>query len=195
MHASRARSAWDLYRQYSRDVEVNGNTVVSTTISGILYQRSTGQIVNNTVFNAASGTEYSAHIDLGGNETQATVTNNVLYGLNNEAWTLYASRLSNFAASDYNYLFHPYVDNHIAFGPSWTRYTFAGWKAYSGLESHSKTNWFTQLPEETSRGRIFYNPTNAPLTSTWAVDSTWTWTKPLAGQPDVTTLLIENPGG
>ena len=44
------------------------------------------------------------------------------------------------------------------------RLTFAGWKATSGLESHSKTNWFTQPAGETSRGRIFYNPTNAPLT-------------------------------
>jgi len=52
--------------------------------------------------------------------------------------------LSNFVASDYNYLFHPYVNNHIAYGPSWTRYTFANWKTFSDLEAHSKTNWFTQ---------------------------------------------------
>ena len=80
---------------YSRDVEVSGNTVISTTISGILYQRSTGQIVGNTVFNASSGTEYSAHIDLGGGETRATMTGNALYGLNKDAWTLYAYDLSN----------------------------------------------------------------------------------------------------
>ena len=163
-HASRAAFGMGLYiDNYSRDVEVRGNTVVSTTISGILYQRSTGQIVNNTVFNASSGTEYSAHIDLGGDETRATVTGNQLYGLNNEAWTLYARSLSNFVASDYNYLFHPYVNNHIAYGPSWTRYTFADWKTFSGLEAHSKTNWFTQPAGEASRGQIFYNPTKSPL--------------------------------
>jgi hypothetical protein len=164
-HASRAAFGMGLYiDNYSRDVETRGNTVISTTISGILYQRSSGQIVNNTVFNASSGTEYSAHIDLGGDETRVTVTGNQLYGLNNEAWTLYSSSLSNFVTSDYNYLFHPYVNNHIAFGPSWTRYTFANWKTYSGLEAHSKTNWFTQPAEEASRARIFYNPTKTPLT-------------------------------
>ena len=156
--ASRAAFGMGLYiDNYSRDVETRGNTVISTTISGILYQRSSGQIIGNTVFNASTGTEYSSHIDLGGSETRVSVSNNALYGLNNEAWTLYSSSLSNFAASDYNYLFHPYVNNHIAYGPSWTRYTFAGWKTFSGLEAHSKTNWFTQPAGEASRGQVFYN--------------------------------------
>ncbi len=164
-HPSRAPFGMGLYvDNYSRDVETRGNTIISTTISGILYQRSTGQIVDNTVFNASTGTEYSAHIDLGGSETRATVTGNALYGLNNEAWTLYASSLNNFVSSDYNYLFHPYVTKHIAFGPAWTRYTFAGWQAYSGLEVHSKTNWFTQPAGEMSRGQVFYNATKTAST-------------------------------
>jgi hypothetical protein len=162
--ASRAAFGMGLYiDNYSRDVETRGNTVISTTISGILYQRSTGQIVGNTVFNASSGTEFSAHIDLGGSETRVSVSSNALYGLNNEAWTLYSYNLSNFVTSDYNYLFHPYVNNHIAYG-SWVRYTFATWKSFSGLESHSKTNWFTQSAGAPSRGIIFYNPTKMPLT-------------------------------
>jgi hypothetical protein len=164
-HPSRAAFGMGLYiDNYSRDVEARGNTVISTTISGIEYQRSSGQIVGNTVFNASSGTEYSAHIDLGGSETRVTVSDNALYALNNEAWTLYAYNRSNFIASDDNYLFHPYVDKHIAYGPSWTRYAFAGWKSFSGLEAHSKTNWFTQPEGEPSRGKIFYNADKTPLT-------------------------------
>jgi parallel beta-helix repeat protein len=124
-------------------VEVSGNTVVSTTISGILYQRSTGQIVGNTVFNASYGTEFSGQVDLGGSETSVTMTGNALYGLGESAWTLYASSLGNLSASDYNYLFHPYVDKH-RLRPSWTRLTFAGWQTFSGQDGHSKTNWFTQ---------------------------------------------------
>ncbi len=163
--ASRAAFGMGLYiDNYSRDVEARGNTVISTTITGIEYQRSSGQIIGNTVFNASTGTEYSAHISLGGDETRATITNNALYGLNNEAWTLYARSLSNFVASDYNYLFHPYVSKHVAYGPSWTRYTFGDWKTFSGLESHSKTNWFTQSDGESSRGIIVYNAAKTPLT-------------------------------
>ena len=164
-HPSRAAFGMGLYvDNYSRDVETRGNTVISTTISGILYQRSAGQIIGNTVFNASTGSEYSSHIDLGGGETRATITNNALYGLNNEAWTLYTSSLSNFVSSDYNYLFHPYVTKHIAFGPSWTRYSFGDWKTFSGWENHSKTNWFTQPTGEPSRGTIFYNDTKVATT-------------------------------
>ncbi len=162
-HASRAAFGMGLYiDHYSRDVESRGNTIVSTTITGINYQRSTGQIVDNTVFNAASGTEYSAHISLGGDETRVTAAGNVLYALNNEAWTLYSRSLSNFVSSDNNFLFHPYVTDQIAFGPSWTRYTFAEWQAYSSREAHSTPNWFTQAEGEPSRGRIFYNATQSP---------------------------------
>jgi hypothetical protein len=164
-HSSRAAFGMGLYiDHYSRDVETRGNTVISTTITGILYQRSTGQIVGNNVFNASTGTEYTAHISLGGDETRAAISNNALYGLNNEAWTLYARSLSNFVSSDYNYLFHPYVDEHIAYGPLWTRYNFAGWRSFSGLETHSKTNWFTQPAGEASRGKVFYNAGKTPLT-------------------------------
>ena len=56
------------------------------------------------------------------------------------------------------------MTKHIAYGPSWTRYTFAAWKTFSGMESHSKTNWFTQPAGEASRGKVFYNASKAPLT-------------------------------
>ena len=92
------------------------------------------------------------------------MTGNALYGLGESAWTLYAYSLSNLLTSDYNYLFHPYVDKHIAYGTSWTRLTFAGWQAFSSQDSHSKTNWFTQPVGEASLARIFYNPSRNPAT-------------------------------
>ncbi len=160
--ASRAAFGMGLYiDNYSRDVVASGNTVISTTVSGILYQRSTGQITGNTVFNASSGTEYSAQIDLSGSETQVSLSHNALYGLTANAWTLYVGSLSNLASSDQNDLFQPYVNQHIAYGPGWTRATFAQWQALSGQDAHSKTNWFTQPAGEASRGQVFYNPTAA----------------------------------
>ncbi len=164
-HISRAAFGMGLYiDNYSRDVEAIGNTVINTTATGIVYQRSTGVISSNTVFNASSGTEYSAQIDLSGNETRASMSNNAVYGLKSNAWTLYTYNLSNILSSDYNYLFHPYVNQHIAYGPSWTRRTFSQWQAFSGWDSHSKTNWFTQPAGEVSRGKILYNATRSPIT-------------------------------
>jgi hypothetical protein len=164
-HISRAAFGMGLYiDNYSRDVEAIGNTVINTTVTGIVYQRSTGVITGNTVFNASSGTEYSAQIDLSGSETRASLSNNAVYGLKSSAWTLYIYDLSNILASDYNHLFHPYVNQHIAYGPSWTRRTFSQWQAFSGRDGHSKTNWFTQPAGEVSRGMILYNPTQSPIT-------------------------------
>jgi hypothetical protein len=164
-HASRAAFGMGLYvDNYSRDVETRGNTIINTTVSGILYQRSTGQINDNTVYDASSGTAFSAQIDLGGNETRVSMSNNALYGLKSNAWTLYDFSLSNILSSDYNYFFHPYVSRHIAQGPSWTRKTFAEWQTVSGKDSHSKTNWFTQPAGEASRATAFYNASKIPLT-------------------------------
>jgi hypothetical protein len=161
---SRAAFGMGLYiDNYSRDVETRGNTVINTTVDGILYQQSTGQITGNTVYNASSGTEYSAQIDLSGSVTRATLSNNVAYGLKSNAWTLYTSALSNIQSSDLNYLFHPYVNQHIAYGPSWTRRTFAQWQALSGQDQHSKTNWFTQPVGEASRATAFYNAGKTPF--------------------------------
>jgi len=163
-HESRPPFGMGLYiDNYSRDVQVSGNTIISTTITGILYQRSSGVISGNTVFNASSGTAYSAQISLSGSQTRASLEGNALYGLKENAWTLYTYDLSNILASDNNHIFHPYVAEHIAYGPSWERYTFPGWQAFSGLEGLSTTNWFSQPPGEPSRGAIFYNPSKAPL--------------------------------
>jgi hypothetical protein len=159
---SRAAFGMGIYiDNYSRNVETRGNTVINTSVSGILYQRSTGQIVGNTVFNASSGTEFSAQIDLSGSETQVTMNANHLYGLTPNAWTIYAYSLANISSSDNNYLFQPYVPQHIAYGPSWARKTFAQWQAFSGKDAHSRTNWFTQSQGQTSRGVVFYTKAEA----------------------------------
>lgn len=163
--ASRAPFGMGLYiDNYSRDVEVRGNTVISTTVTGILYQRSSGQIVNNTVFNASYLDAFSGHISLGGSQTNVSMSGNVMYALGKSAWTLYVySPLGNISTSDYNYFFHPYVDKHIAYSSSWTRATFPEWQALSGKDSHSKTNWFTQEEGEESLGKIFYNASLSPV--------------------------------
>jgi hypothetical protein len=159
-HESRAAMGMGFYiDHYSRDVEVRGNTVISTTGTGILYQNSTGTARENVVYDASNGTAYAGHVSLAGDVTRVTLADNVLYALRSNAWTLYASGLGNFFSSDDNYLFHPYEVDQIAHGPSWTRYTFAEWKAYSGLESHSKTNWFTLNPGDSPLSHVFYNDT------------------------------------
>jgi hypothetical protein len=104
---------------------------------------------------------YTGQVNLAGSSTLASLSSNIMYGLTSNAWTLYTSSLSNLSSSDYNYFFNPYINNHIANGPSWTRYTFADWQGFSKLDSHSKTNWFTQNSGAATRSAIFYNDTKA----------------------------------
>ena len=69
-HVSRAAFGMELYIDNYRDVEAIGNTVINTTATGIVYQRSTGVISGNTVLECLIGTVYSAQIDLSGQRTR-----------------------------------------------------------------------------------------------------------------------------
>jgi parallel beta-helix repeat protein len=48
----------------SRDVTLTGNTIISSTVSGILYQNSTGVMTDNTLYNNSRGTMYSSQVNL-----------------------------------------------------------------------------------------------------------------------------------
>jgi hypothetical protein len=86
---------------------------------------------------------------------------NVLYALKETARTLSAPNAGRLAASDENYLFHPYVSQHISVSGA---KTLAEWQAYSGLDIHSTENWFMLDPADPPLSRVFYNDTAAPQT-------------------------------
>jgi len=202
-HASRPPFGMGLYiDHYSRDVETRGNTIIDTSVTGILYQNSTGVIRGNTVFNASNGTAFSAQISLAGDATRATLDHNSVYGLTANAWTLYVyAPSSNVVASDWNAFFQPYVNQHIAYSDAWKRLTFAGWQSLSGKDANSTTNWFTQAAGEASRGKIFYNKSASTVTidlgSRQYLDL---WQAPVAGSlslaPFSSRILVDNgPAG
>lgn len=151
---------------YSRDITVSGNTIINSTVGGVLYQRSTGSITNNTLYNNNAGTMSGGQVELAGDETViSSMSGNILYGLkvNDEytfAGTLGANSTANLLASDNNYFFQPYRADHIAVEG---RKTLAEWQAYSGLDTHSTQNWFTLDEGDEPNSRIFYNDTNEPV--------------------------------
>jgi hypothetical protein len=168
-HASRPAFGMGLYiDHYSRDVEVRGNTIISTTITGLLYQNSTGQIRDNTVYNASSGEAYAGQISLAGS-ARATLGNNTMYGLGDQAWLLVMDERANITASNHNYFFHPYEhtayqDKKIIVGGWSGRRNLAEWQAYSGLDGNSKKHWFTLNAGDPPLSRIFYNDTTSAKT-------------------------------
>lgn len=140
---------------YSRDVLLDGNTVISSTVAGILYQHSTGTARNNVLYNNSAGTLWSSQVTLAESDTRVNLQGNVLFALKSTARTLTGVR-ANLTASDYNDFFHPYVVRHISVDGS---KTLAEWQAYSGLDAHSHATWYTQAIGEPPRSRIFYNDT------------------------------------
>jgi uncharacterized repeat protein (TIGR01451 family) len=158
----RAEFGFGLYiDHYSRDVTLTGNTIISSTVSGILYQDSTGVITDNTLYNNSRGTMYAAQVTLTGSPTYASQhSGNILYGLSVNAWTLSAAdsvRLFGLGTSDHNYFFNPYLAKHIAVQGS---RSLAEWQAYSGKDADSKEAWFSLSPGQSPNSRIFYNDTS-----------------------------------
>jgi hypothetical protein len=150
---------------YAKNIETTGNTVINTSLIGILYNHATGQASNNTVYNASSGTTFTGSFETLSPETQVTSQNNILYALSSYAWTLYQAYSGTLVASDYNYFFHPYKNNNIAYGTGpVTETTLSGWQAYSGKDAHSKKNWFTLSSGAPANSVIFYNDTKVPKT-------------------------------
>jgi parallel beta-helix repeat protein len=155
----RAEFGFGLYiDHYSRSVTLTGNTIISSTVSGILYQDSTGVVTDNTLYNNSRGTMYSAQVTLTGSPTYVSQhSENILYSLNTNAWTLYTADNGRLGTSDGNYFFNPYLAQHIQVGGA---YSLAGWQAYSGKDTNSKDAWFTLSPGESPNSVILYNDTS-----------------------------------
>lgn len=146
---------------YSRDVAAVANTIVGSTFTGLLYQRSRGVITGNTLYNNATGIYYAGQVNLADPVTQiSSMTGNVLYGLTDNAWTLSLDG-GTLLASDGNFFFHPYVPEQITTGGWAGRKTFPEWQIWSGMDSGSHANWFTLNPGDPPLSRVVTNPTSA----------------------------------
>ncbi len=142
---------------YSRDVTLSGNTVISSTVHGILYQDSTGTVTGNTLYNNSRSVNWSGQVWLTGSPTYVSAhTDNVLYSLNGESWTLSMQDTSVLGTSDRNYFFSPYEADHIRAGGD---HSLASWQGSSGKDGSSTEAWFTLGAGEAPLSRIFYNDT------------------------------------
>ncbi len=148
---------------YSRDMSVEGNTIINTTTVGINVKSSSAIIKDNIVYNSANGGDlYKASIAVyNGDAAVSILTGNTMYALNKMAWTLGTDDVSRLHFCDYNTIFHPYVDKHITY-QRWDRATFAEWQALSGHDVHSQTNWFNLELQDPPVSRIFWNATKVP---------------------------------
>jgi parallel beta-helix repeat protein len=148
---------------YSRAVTVAGNTIVNSTVHGILFQNSTGSATGNTLYDNGRTYPYGgAQIYLG--EAPAALgahTGNILYSLNPDAWTLALADPSLLGTSNNNAFFSPYAARSILAGDARSP---AEWRAFSGKDGASTENWFSLSPGDPANSQIFINDTGQPKT-------------------------------
>lgn len=143
---------------YSRNIAVTGNTIIDSTVHGILFQNSTGTVTGNTLYNNGRTYPYGgAQVYLG--SAPASISNhanNILYSLNPTAWTLALSDPTRLGTSNANLFFSPYDPKQIsASGDK----TLTQWKSFSGKDAASTENWFTLAAGDPPNSTIFYNET------------------------------------
>ena len=144
---------------YSKNVTARANTIVNSTVTGLLYQNSTGTIFNNVLYNNSSGSMYSDQIGIYSQGRAVTaMTGNILYGLKTKARTLSVSDSGVLTGSGDNYFFNPYWEKNIqAEGGK----TLDEWRSYSGQDMQSKKNWFNLAPGVRPWSFLFYNDTKS----------------------------------
>ena len=145
------------FDHFSANVTASGNTIAGSTIDGILYQNSSGQVTDNLLFGNNSGSLNRGQLGLYTGVTQLSdVTGNVFYSQAEGARTLTLDLLSNVTNSDFNYFFNPFSQNHIV---AQGLRDLAGWQTLSGQDQNSVQNWFSLVPGATPLGTLFYNDT------------------------------------
>nr|WP_243435730.1 right-handed parallel beta-helix repeat-containing protein [Acanthopleuribacter pedis] len=163
---------------YSRNITVDGNTVAGSTIDGVLYQNSTGQVTNNTLFNNNTGTMERGQLYLEHGPTAlSSLTDNIFYGQNSRARTISTDSVGRISNSDRNFFFNPFTDTHIL--AEFAFRTFSEWRALSGQDGNSITNDFSLNPGDEPLGTLFANGADQSQT----VDLGGVIYRDLAGNP------------
>lgn len=140
---------------FSRAVTIINNTIVNSTVHGILLQNSTGAVAANTLYNNARTYDWAAQLYLG--DAPASISNhanNILYSLNPDAYTLSLADPSGLGTSNSNAYFSPYDAKQISANGE---KTLAQWKAFSNKDANSTEDWFSLAVGADPNSVIFYN--------------------------------------
>ena len=148
------------YLTNAKNVSLVGNTVISSTVHGILFQNSTGSVTGNTLYGNGYARQYDgSQVYVGGSPSSVSShSGNVLYGLQQHVRTLWLDDPSRLGPSNNNYFFNPYRASHIR--ASGDR-TLSSWQSYSGKDGASVEHWFTLSPGDPPLSRILYNDTTS----------------------------------
>lgn len=140
-----------------RDVSISGNTIISATASGLLYQNSTGSAENNTLFANSAGTMYAHQATVVGAQQPGGVYGQHLAGNPADGRHACVDNATQLTQSDDNHFYHANRTAHIAAAGN---KTLAQWRSYAAQDAGS-----TEMISATlASAEIFYNDTTAATT-------------------------------
>ncbi len=188
-----------LYLGDSRDTVIEGNTVIGSTVHGILLMNASGSVIGNTLYNNGLDRPYDgSQVYVGSPPSAASaLTGNILFGLGPEERTLTVEDLDHLGTSNDNYFFNPYrADNIYADGDM---RTLSSWQTISGKDADSVENWFTLNSGDPPNSEIFYNDTHQVKTIDLSADAYLDLdqnpvSESLTLEPYQSKILIRNDG-
>lgn len=150
---------------FSRDLEVDNNTVEGASWVGLLFQNATGSASGNVLYGNAAGewgTQWGSQLDLRGvGTTSVQLAENRLVGLETQRFSLTTEAASLLTASNFNTFWNPfYATQHIRRGGTATG--LAGWRSATGFDMASNEQTYTQAPGAEPRTRLLVNETASP---------------------------------
>ncbi len=142
----------------SRNVTAQGNIISRCTAAGILYQRSTGSVLNNILFDNFYPNSWGAQLVITDSGAYVgTNTGNTLLGKHADTWTMSLDTKNRLGTSNNNGYYHAARTNHIR---AESEYTLAGWRSASGKDGSS----VERVDVELAGAELFYNDTNSVQT-------------------------------
>ena len=147
---------------FSRDITVEGNTVIGATWNGGVVQQSTAVLNGNTFYDNVSS-NWGSQLRLMGSVTSVSQSGNVFFSLAANRRTFQLPQRSHLSASDGNYFFNPYdpVGSIHDESTGGVARTLSGWQSWSGLDGSSATHWYTLAAGATPRSQILVNDTGS----------------------------------
>lgn len=128
--------AFGLYiDQNSRSVTADANTILSSTVHGILYQNSSGSVTNNVVVGNVTGSLWGDQVALVGSTALTSFSGNIMVSQVDHAFNLGLNSASQVAAASSNRYDHAQRADSI--NVNGQAKTLAQWQGLSGKDTNS----------------------------------------------------------
>jgi parallel beta-helix repeat protein len=139
----------------SRNVTTQGNTIAYATVSGILYQNSTGAVIDNTIFQNVTGALWADQVRITASPSALTAfTGNTLVSANNHSRNLGLVSAGQVGTASLNRYYHA-ANTAMQIDLNGQSRSLAQWQSDSGKDMNS----VTASTAFAAKLMLFYNDT------------------------------------